>query len=54
MSSRRQLPPQIKKIEVADRRTGKTVVRYQITVDSGVNPQTGKRQQVRRRHATEK
>ena len=54
MSSRRQLPPQIKKIEVADRRTGKTVVRYQITVDSGVNPQTGKRHQVRRRHATEK
>ena len=54
MSSRRQLPPQIKKIEVADRRTGKTVVRYQITVDSGVNPQTGKRRQVRAGIRTEK
>ena len=54
MSSRRQLPPQIKKIEVTDRKTGKTVVRYQLTVDAGVNPETGKRQQVRRRYATEK
>jgi hypothetical protein len=54
MSSRQQLPPQIKKIEVVDRRTGKVVVRYQLTVDSGVNLQTGKRQQVRRRYATEK
>jgi integrase len=52
--SRQQLPPQIKKIDVTDRKTGKTVVRYQLTVDAGVNPQTGKRQQVRRRYATEK
>jgi hypothetical protein len=52
--SRRQLPPQIKKLEVADRKTGKTVVRYQVTVDAGINPETGKRQQVRRRYATEK
>ena len=52
--SRRQLPPQIKKIEVTDRKTGKTVVRYQLTVDAGINPETGKRQQVRRRYATEK
>ena len=52
--SRRQLPPQIKKVEVLDRRTGKTVVRYQLTVDAGVSPETGKRQQVRRRYATEK
>src|SRR5271170_7174232 len=51
---RQQLPPQIKKIEVTDRTTGKTVVRYQLTLDSGVNPLTGKRQQVRRRYATEK
>jgi hypothetical protein len=29
-------------------------VRYQLTLDSGVNPLTGKRQQVRRRYATEK
>ena len=54
MSKRQQLPPQIKKLEVVDRKTGKTVVRYQLTLDSGVNPLTGKRQQVRRRYATEK
>jgi hypothetical protein len=52
--TRQQLPPQIKKIEVFDRTTGKTVVRYQVTVDAGINPETGKRQQVRRRYATEK
>ena len=52
--SRRQLPPQIKKIQVTDRKTWKTVVRYQLTVDAGMNPETGKRQQVRRRYATEK
>ncbi len=52
--SRRQLPPQIKKIEVTDRKTGKPVVRYRLTVDAGVNRETGKRQQVRRRYATEK
>jgi hypothetical protein len=40
---RQQLPPQIRKVEVLDRKTGKTVVRYQLTVDAGVNPQTGKR-----------
>lgn len=52
--SRQQLPPQIKKINVADRRTGKSVVRYQLTVDTGINPQTGRRQQARRRYATER
>ena len=52
--SRRQLPPQIKKIEVTERKTGKTVVRYQVTVDAGINPETGKRQQVRRRYETER
>lgn len=52
--SRRQLPPQIKKIDVTDRKSGKPVVRYQLTVDAGINPLTGKRQQVRRRFATEK
>ena len=52
--SRRQLPPQIKKIEVTDRATGKPVLRYQVTVDAGINPETGKRRQVRRRYATEK
>jgi hypothetical protein len=52
--TRRQLPPQIKKITVTDRKTGKAVVRYQVTVDAGQNPQTGKRQQVRRRYLSEK
>jgi integrase len=52
--TRQQLPPQIKKIDVTDRRTGKTVVRYQVTVDTGISPQTGRRQQARRRYATER
>ena len=52
--ARNQLPPQIKKIEVLDRKTGKTVVRYRLTADAGVNAQTGKRQQVRRHYVTEK
>jgi integrase len=51
--SRRQLPMQIRKLETTDRRSGKTVVRYQLTVDSGINPETGARQQVRRRYNTE-
>jgi integrase len=51
--SRQQLPPQIKKIKVTDHKTGKTVVRYQLRVDGGVNPETGARQQVRRRYASE-
>jgi integrase len=29
-------------------------VRYQLTVDTGINPQTGRRQQARRRYATER
>ncbi|MGO9651564.1 tyrosine-type recombinase/integrase [Mycobacterium sp.] len=33
---------------------GKSVVRYQVTVDTGINPQTGRRQQARRRYATER
>ncbi|WP_019970253.1 Arm DNA-binding domain-containing protein [Mycobacterium sp. 141] len=52
--SRQQLPPRIKKIMVADRKTGKSVVRYQVTVDTGINQQTGRRQQARRRYATER
>lgn len=51
--SRRQLPPQIKKIEVTDRKSGKTVVRYQLTVDAGKDAD-GKRRQVRRRYDSEK
>lgn len=54
MTRRQQLPPQIRKIEVKDRSTGKPVVRYQVTVDAGINPETGKRRQIRRRFATEK
>jgi Arm DNA-binding domain len=44
----------VHELEVTERRTGKTVVRYQLTVDAGENLATGKRQQVRRRYATEK
>ncbi len=52
--TRNQLPPQIRKISVFDRKAGKTVVRYQLRVDGGVNPETGQRQQVKRRFDTEK
>ena len=50
---RQQLPPQITKITVTDRRTGKAVTRYELTADTGRDPQTGKRRQIRRRFATE-
>lgn len=52
--ARRQLPPQIRKVEVLDRKANKTVTRYQLTVDAGINAETGRRQQVRRRYATER
>lgn len=52
--TRQQLPPQIKKVSITDRKTGKGVVRYQVTVDTGINAQTGHRQQARRRYATER
>jgi integrase len=52
--ARRQLPPQIRKIEVLDRKAGRHVARYQLTVDAGINAETGRRQQVRRRYATER
>jgi integrase len=51
---RQQLPPQIKKKTVTDRKTGKSVVRYELTADAAINPDTGKRQQVRRRYTTER
>ena len=54
MMPRQQLPPQIKKVEVLDRSTGKTVVRYRVKVDVGANPQTGARQQAKRHCTTEK
>ena len=53
MSKRQQLPPQIKKVQVRDRRTRKMVTRYQLTVDVGPDPESGKRRQIRRRFATE-
>ncbi len=53
MSKRQQLPPQIKKVQVTDRRSGKTVLRYELTVDAGRDPESGKRRQIRRRYATE-
>jgi integrase len=52
MSERRQLPPQIRRVELARRSGGKPVVRYQLTVDTGLLD--GKRKQLRRRYATEK
>ena len=52
--SRQQLPPQIRKIEVADRKAGKMVMRYQLTVDAGTDPISGRRRQVRRRFKTER
>lgn len=51
--ARQQLPPQIKKIEVANRTTGKPEVRYQVTTEAGVDPVTGRRRQTRRRFRTE-
>lgn len=53
MSKRQQPPPQIKKIEVKDRSTGKSVVRYQVTVDAGHDPESGRRRQIARRFTTE-
>lgn len=53
MMSRQQLPPQIKKVEVLDRASGKTAVRYRVKVDVGTHPDTGKRQQAKRHCRTE-
>ena len=52
MAERRQLPPQIRRVELARRAGSKPVVRYQLTVDTGIVD--GKRKQLRRRYATEK
>jgi Arm DNA-binding domain len=51
---RQQLPPQIKKLDVTDRKTGKRVVRYQLTVDAGKSADGKRRRQVRRRYASER
>lgn len=52
MPQRRQLPPQIRRIELAFRAKGKQVVRYQLAVDAGIVD--AKRNQIRRRYATER
>jgi integrase len=52
MAERRQLPPQIRRVERARRTGSKPVVRYQLTVDTGIVD--GKRKQLRRRYRTEK
>ncbi|CAM5741968.1 site-specific integrase [Mycolicibacterium aubagnense] len=52
--ARQQLPPQIRKVEIKNRTTGKTETRYELRVDAGIDPQTGKRRQVRRRFGAEK
>src|ERR1700757_1206439 len=52
MAERRQLPPQIRRVELARRSDGKPVVRYQLTVDTGIVD--GRRKQFRRRYATER
>ncbi|ORA38063.1 site-specific integrase [Mycobacterium aquaticum] len=51
MAERRQLPPQIKRVELESRRGGRPVVRYQLTVDVGVVD--GKRKRFRKRYPTE-
>jgi integrase len=52
MAERRQLPPQIRRVELGRRAGSKPVVRYQLTVDTGIVD--GKRKQLRRRYRTEK
>jgi len=52
MAERRQLPPQIKRVELTARDGGRPVVRYQLTVDVGVVD--GKRKQLRKRYKTER
>ena len=52
MVERRQLPPQIKRVELTQRDGGRAVIRNQLTVDVGVVD--GKRKQLRKRYATER
>jgi integrase len=51
MAERRQLPPQIRRVEIKQRGSAKPPVRYQLTVDTGYVD--GKRKQLRRRYETE-
>ena len=50
---RQQLPPQIHKVTITDRRTRKPVVRYVVKVDVGRDPKTGRRVQAKRHCDTE-
>lgn len=50
---RQQLPPQIKKIELESKTRGKQNIRYEVIVDAGLNPSTGRRVQIRKRYHTE-
>lgn len=52
MAERRQLPPQIKRVELAARDGGRPVIRYQLTVDVGLVD--GRRKQLRKRYKTER
>jgi integrase len=52
MAERRQLPPQIKRVELAARDGSHPVLRYQLTVDVGVVD--GRRKQLRKRYKTER
>jgi len=51
MAERRQLPPQIRRVEIKQRGSAKPVICYQLTVDTGYVD--GKRKQLRRRYETE-
>lgn len=51
--TRQQLPPQIRKVEIHDRKTGRTVGRYQLAVDAGKSVD-GRHRQVRRRYSSER
>ncbi|MDI9934747.1 tyrosine-type recombinase/integrase [Rhodococcus sp. IEGM 1351] len=48
---RQQLPPQIKPVTLQGRRNGRPIVKYQLTVDTGIVD--GKRKQLRKRFDTE-
>ncbi|MGU3650605.1 site-specific integrase [Mycolicibacterium sp. A43C] len=52
MAARRQLPPQIKRVELESRSGGRPAVRYQLTVDTGLVD--GKRKRFRKRYTTER
>jgi hypothetical protein len=62
--ARTQLPPQIRKLTITDRKTGRAIVRYEVRVDTGSRTTTRKnpdgtttqivnRTQSKRRFATE-